>query len=297
MTSRNPALSCTSPNCVCPSCAAARAGSSCSSNGCAVTSQNQGLPSAGVGGNRLIRGGKVRYASGSANAPVRLASYAVPVLQLGEPSGRVTEFFGGMNDTPPPQSESSVNVVPAAGAVNVVPAAGAVNVVPAAGAVNVVRAAGTPQVSPQPGIRTEQSTMKPGDQQAPGAQQGGVQIDAQTTQALAGLGSTLLTGTRDIVVTAITQGAETDRERARQQANREIADLQRQGLLSQQEANNALANIDRALAAGSAPATPPAPPPQGFFASMSTGQKVALGVGGAAVLAALGYGIYRATRD
>jgi hypothetical protein len=271
-----------------------------------------------VGGNRLIRGGKVRYASGSANPPVRLASYAVPVLQLGEPSGRVTEFFGGMNDTPPPQSESSVNVVRAAGAVdvvhaagavdvvhaagavNVVPAAGAVNVVPAAGAVNVVRAAGdvgTPQVSPQPGIRTEQSTMKPGDQPAPGAQQGGVQIDAQTAQALAGLGSTLLTGTRDIVVTAITQGAETDRERARQQANREIANLQRQGLLSQQEANNAVANVDRALAAGSAPATPPAHPPQGFFASMSTGQKVALGVGGAAVLAALGYGIYRATRD
>lgn len=308
MTSRHPSSSCTSPNCPCPTCDAARAeaGSSCSSKGCAVTSQNQGFPSAGVG-NRTIRGRSVRYSAPAEQPSTRLSTYAIPVLQLGEPSGRVTEFFGGMNDAAPPQAETPVNLVHAAGAVNVVHAAGAVNVVPAAGAVNVVRAAGqaappapvpVPSAPPPPPTQAQQFPAKPGDQQAP--QQGGIAIDAQTATALAGLGGTLLQGTRDIVVAAITQGAESERERGRQQAAVQIAQLQRQGLLTQQQAADALANVDRALAASlTAPPPPPvvAPAPQGFFESMTTGQKVALGVGGAAILAALGYGVYRATRD
>lgn len=314
MTSRHPSTSCnSSPNCACPTCDAARAsaGASCSSSGCAVTSQNQGLPSAGVG-NRTIRGGKVRYSAQPEQRSTQLSTYAIPVLQLGEPSGRVTEFFGGMNDAALPQAETPVNLVRAAGAVNVVPAAGAVNIVPAAGAVNVVRAAGqagqppapvpVPSAPPPPPTQAQQFPAKPGDQQAP--QQGGIAIDAQTATALAGLGGTLLQGTRDIVVAAITQGAESERERGRQQAAVQIAQLQRQGLLTQQQAADALANVDRAIA-GSLVAPPPAtqqppvvePPPQGFFESMTTGQKVALGVGGAAILAALGYGVYRATRD
>lgn len=305
MTSRHPSSSCSSPNCPCPTCDAARAeaGSSCSSNGCAVTSQNQGFPSAGVG-NRTIRGRGVRYSAPAEQPSTRISTYAIPVLQLGEPSGRVTEFFGGMNDAAPPQAETPVNLVHAAGAINVVPAAGAVNVVPAAGAVNVVRAAGQAgqPPAPIPVSSAPPSTPKPGDQQPPqqASQQGGIAIDAQTATALAGLGGTLLQGTRDIVVAAITQGAESERERGRQQAAVQVAQLQRQGLLSQQQAADALANIDRALAV-SPTVTPPvpvvAPAPQGFFESMTTGQKVALGVGGAAILAALGYGVYRATRD
>mgnify|MGYP001209417187 CR=1 FL=1 len=313
MTSRHPSTSCnSSPNCACPTCDAARAsaGASCSSSGCAVTSQNQGLPSAGVG-NRTIRGGKVRYSAQPEQRSTQLSTYAIPVLQLGEPSGRVTEFFGGMNDAALPQAETPVNLVRAAGAVNVVPAAGAVNLVPAAGAVNVVRAAGTapasttppapipvPSAPPPPPNQAQPFPAKPGDQQAP--QQGGIGIDAQTATALAGLGGTLLQGTRDIVVAAITQGAESERERGRQQAAVQIAQLQRQGLLTQQQAADALANVDRAIAGSLTappPPPPPPPPPQGFFESMTTGQKVALGVGGAAILAALGYGVYRATRD
>lgn len=295
MSGRNPVSSCST------SCSCGRENCSCP-KACAVTSQNQGLPSAGVGGNSTIRHRGPIYARGP--TPV-LASYAVPVLQLGQPSGRVTDFFGaGMNDPAPPQSPNEVNVVRAAGEVNVVRAAGSVQVVPAAGAVNIVRAAGqtapapvqTTSAPPPTPTQVQQYPAKPGDTAAP--QQGGLAIDAQTAQALAGLGSTLLQGTRDIVVAAITQGAETDRERTRQQAATQIADLQNRGLLSQQEAANAMSNVNTALQAPApVQAPPPAPAPApGFFASMTTGQKVAVGVGAAALVGALGFAVYKATR-
>lgn len=281
--------------------------SSCGEGACSVTSQSRALGSlsAPTGGSTVF-GRKPMYAQRSAQEPT-LGGYGIPTLQLDSPhpapAGAATEFFGGYSNPGPlilPSGEADVNVVRPAGQADlgtqvVRPAAQVV--VPPTGLV-LARPAGQASPVKTPGQDAQISYT---NNQAP-QQQGGVQMDQQTAQALAGLGSTLLTGTRDIVVAAITQGGESDRARARAQAEQEIARLRAQGLLTQDQAALAMQNTNTLLATQQQAAIAAAlaaqqQQPQGFLASLSTGQKVALGVGGVALLGGIGFAIWSATRD
>lgn len=296
--------------------------SSCGEGACSVTSQSRALGSlsAPTGGSSVF-GRKPMYAQRQTEPT--LGGYGIPTLQLDSPhpapAGAATEFFGGYSNPGPlilPSGEADVNVVRPAGQADLgtqVVRAAAQVVVPPAGLV-LARPAGqaapsTPSTSTSTSTSSSTPVKTPGmdaqisytNGQAP-QQQGGVQMDAQTATALAGLGSTLLAGTRDIVVAAITQGGESDRARARAQAEQEIARLRAQGLLTQDQAALAMQNTNTLLASQQQAAIAAAlaaqqQQPQGFLASLSTGQKVALGVGGVALLGGIGFAIWSATRD
>lgn len=290
---------------------------SCDEGACSITSQTRALSSLSSSGAKsgggTVFGKKPVYAPSGATPT--LAAYGQPTLEFDNPTpapaGAVTEFFGGYSDQAPRfVPAGAVDVVRSAGEirdpVSVVPAAQVV--IPPAG-LAIVRPAG--QTAPpanttnNPGTKTAGSDAQISytNNQPAQQQQGGVQMDAQTTSALAGLGSSLLQGTRDIVVAAITQGGESDRARARAQAEQEIARLRAQGLLTQDQAALAMQNTNTLLASqqqaalAAALAAQQAQQPQGFFASMTTPQKVALGVGSAVLVGGLGFAIWRATRD
>lgn len=290
---------------------------SCDEGACSITSQTRALSSLSSSGAKSNNGGGTVFGKKPVYAPSAktvLAAYGQPTLRLDNPhpapAGAVTEFFGGYSDQAPRfVPAGAVDVVRPAGEsqqpISLIPAAQVV--IPPAG-LAIVRPAGqTPPASsttaPNPGTKTagSEAQINYTNAQAPQQQPGGVQMDAQTASALAGLGSSLLQGTRDIVVAAITQGGESDRARARAQAEQEIARLRAQGLLTQDQAALAMQNTNTLLAsqqqAALAAALAAQQQPQGFFASMTTPQKVALGVGSAVLVGGLGFAIWRATRD
>lgn len=153
-----------------------------------------------------------------------------------------------------------------------------------------VSAAG--QTAPAPiTVPTPPPPYKPG---MGGAQQPQSGVSPEVAQALLNFGTVGLQGLQAIFTTAFTQANETDRARIASETQRQIAQLQREGLLSQQEATNAMIASANAQHAASPP--PPPPPPAGWWASMTQNQKLAVGVGATVGVVGIGALIYKATR-
>ena len=131
------------------------------------------------------------------------------------------------------------------------------------------------------------------------APQGGSQdqggMPPELAQGLLNLGQTGLGALQTIITTAITQGNTTERARLEADMRREVARLQARGLLTSQQAADALGALQNAQA--SAPPPPPPPPPPTGWNALSTPAKVGIIGGGVVGLAGLGYLVYRATRQ
>jgi len=137
-------------------------------------------------------------------------------------------------------------------------------------------------------------TQTPTQQQAHG---GGMAPEVQ--QALINLGTTGLQGLTGVISTALSQGGQTDRTRIEADYRRDVARMQSQGLLTQQQAADAMNAFQSAAA--QTPVQPnagmgPMGAQQNWWDTLTDVEKAGV-VGGAAVgLAGIGYLVYRATR-
>jgi len=137
-------------------------------------------------------------------------------------------------------------------------------------------------------------TQTPTQQQAHG---GGMAPEVQ--QALINLGTTGLQGLTGVISTALSQGGQTDRTRIEADYRRDVARMQSQGLLTQQQAADAMNAFQSAAA--QTPVQPnagmgPMGAQPNWWDTLTDVEKAGV-VGGAAVgLAGIGYLVYRATR-
>lgn len=163
-----------------------------------------------------------------------------------------------------------------------------------------------PTPAPAP---TSTGTKPPGGSQAniqyqppptstPAPTQGGG-MSPEVQQALIGLGTTGLQGLTGVISTALSQGGQTDRTRIEADYRRDVARMQSQGLLTQQQAADAMTAF-RTADASTPPSSPTGPigttQDQPWWDTLTNAEKAGV-VGGAAVgLAGIGYLVYRATR-
>jgi hypothetical protein len=121
----------------------------------------------------------------------------------------------------------------------------------------------------------------------------------EVQQALINLGTTGLQGLTGVISTALSQGGQTDRTRIEADYRRDVARMQSQGLLTQQQAADAMNAFQSAAA--QTPMQPgmgmgPMGMQQNWWDTLTDVEKAGV-VGGAAVgLAGIGYLVYRATR-
>ena len=159
---------------------------------------------------------------------------------------------------------------------------------------------GAPGTKPGEGAQA-QVTYAPqgGGTQAPQQQPHGGGMAPEVQQALINLGTTGLQGLTGVISTALSQGGQTDRTRIEADYRRDVARMQSQGLLSQQQAADAMNAFQSAAA--QTPMQPglgmgPMGLQQNWWDTLTDVEKAGV-VGGAAVgLAGIGYLVYRATR-
>ena len=133
-------------------------------------------------------------------------------------------------------------------------------------------------------------------------------MSTEVQTALIGMGTSGLQGLTNVISTALSQGGQTDRTRIEADYRRDVARMQAQGLLSAQQASDALGAFQNAAA--QAPIGPgfggqgfggpgmggPGFLGPGWWDTLTDVEKVGV-VGGTAVgLAGIGYLVYRATR-
>ena len=242
-------------DCGCGHEAAPSAGASCSSGACSITSQSTAMGRSSS---------TVHPAAARAFRGMRIAGYENPQMKVGGPVVRENDpsiaGYGGP-------------IVPPAGQALVL----------SAGQALILSAGQTPPAPPL-------GQSKQGDAWVPPQQQVG--IPPEVAQGLMNIGTVGLQGLTSIITTAFTQSNETERARIAADAQQRIAQLQRQGLLSQQEANDAAMAVMNARAS----APPVALQPVGWWASLTPNTKMAVGVGAAAGVVGIGALIYKYTR-
>ena len=138
------------------------------------------------------------------------------------------------------------------------------------------------------------STQQPPQQQPPQQQQG---MTPEIAQGLMNLGTTGIGALQTIITTAITQGNTTDRARLEMDMRREVARLQSQGLLTQQQATDALGALQNAQAIAPPPFVQPQFGQPGWWESLPPSTRTLITVGGLAGVAGIGYLVYRSSRS
>lgn len=95
-----------------------------------------------------------------------------------------------------------------------------------------------------------------------------------------------------VMTAQIQQANETERARIRASTERQLASMQQQGLLSQQQQADMLAALLQTLQRAPAPPPPPPPPPP---ATMETSTKVLIGLGAILAVVVVGFVVWKVT--